>query len=764
MPGKSRHHGPLWACSIVYDCETRFSLPNSFCQLQSRILSTRIAMAGMSYPVLTSSQAPVFTGESGQPWRFFVEATAVRGRPTLIRKLFKNGGSVVNSAREADILLAEHNTKEALELLEAWCGDKVLLSTRWAARCLEERTFLGSDRGWAGCELTREVLLKGIVSSDTASEDEEEEEPRKPKRPHRTLPSSQSSTPSKSSTLSKQPLSEPGPSRSRTSNTASPTHSRKRPSSNSEQKQTPPKLRNSISQSPATPSLTMPVDIAPQTSPSQTALQQQQALVATMFNSLIQVSQQPPNPDLFSSLGQFTNFPQITPLLASSLQQYFTQQLPATAHALHAQHPEVAGHVDASSSTQESSTRPTPEDVDTDVVSDAASVRSEEGEVELSVSHRRAAKERATNGSSSDHEIQTAIRSNPPRSNNNKPRKKSGIFVDGQGNPLRFYIMVDLKNRKDLVKIVRTHNGTIVSQMNDADYIILNNRSNQFQKTLELLPIRSIALSPTWLEECEKMGTLAELGSHVIDITSGVGRGLSRRKPIAAKRRPIQGECESEEEVPKRLRQPATPQKPLPTIKPRDGTNDARSRSPSPLAPTPVMAPSPGKFMFTEEDRIWYFKYARAKLERDPYMTRAALLRAVASKAPHHSLKSWDNMTRTKWAGEMRALKEEMAIPRGETSTTFPSPSSSPKPRDTQTELVYPETSPAPVPNQSSFTLPSSSRSTWLSSQAEPSPCTNLKRKEPPSEDQVDLVAVEQYSKRFKTEDEVVNVDLYPDV
>jgi hypothetical protein len=165
---------------------------------------------------------------------------------------------------------------------------------------------------------------------------------------------------------------------------------------------------------------------------------------------------------------------------------------------------------------------------------------------------------------------------------------------------------------------------------------IILSGSNQFQKTLELLPIHSVALSATWLEECEKTGTLAELGSHVIDITSGIGRGVLRRKSVAAKRHSIQGECESEEEVAKSRGQPATPQRLLPTVKPREGTNDARSRSPSPVAPTPVMAPSPGKFMFTEEDRVWYFRYVRSKLERDPYMTRAAILRAVARKVRYH--------------------------------------------------------------------------------------------------------------------------------
>ena len=130
----------------------------------------------MSYPPPpTSSQGEMFACEQGKPWRFFVEATAVRGRPALIRKILRNGGLVVNAAREADILLAENNTKEALELFEAWHGDKMLLSTRWVARCLQEGAFLGMDRGWGGCEFTREVLLQSIVASEDASEAEEEE-------------------------------------------------------------------------------------------------------------------------------------------------------------------------------------------------------------------------------------------------------------------------------------------------------------------------------------------------------------------------------------------------------------------------------------------------------------------------------------------------------------------------------------------------------------------------------------------------------------
>ena len=203
-------------------------------------------------------------------------------------------------------------------------------------------------------------------------------------------------------------------------------------------------------------------------SSTQTSLQQQQqALFATMFGNLIQPTQQPLNPDIFTSLGQYSNLPQISSLLAPPLHQLYTQRLAVNSLPLQSRPrelaeqpglgrtgPQLPGFGVPSGSTQQSSTRPTPEDVDTDVVSDAASIRSE-GEVELSISRGRRGKGRTISDSSSDHEVQTAVRSNPPRSKENILRKLTGIFADERGMPQKFYVMVDIKNRKDLLKIIR---------------------------------------------------------------------------------------------------------------------------------------------------------------------------------------------------------------------------------------------------------------------------------------------------------------------
>lgn len=165
-------------------------------------------------------------------------------------------------------------------------------------------------------------------------------------------------------------------------------------------------------------------------------------------------------------MGQYPNFAQFPQLLAPPLQQLIAKQLAVTSSAQSPQ-PQIAGQsilggtgqqlVDLNipgTSRQPSAARPTPVDVDTDPVSDDASIRSEEREVELSISRGRGAKKRKSSDVSSDRGIQTAIRSTALHSKEKIP-KKTGIFVNKNGDSKTFYVMVDLKNRQDLLKIIR---------------------------------------------------------------------------------------------------------------------------------------------------------------------------------------------------------------------------------------------------------------------------------------------------------------------
>lgn len=108
-----------------------------------------------------SNVTSIFQFPTGAPYKFFVEAAAVRGRPAIVRKIASHGGRIVTRPRESDILLAENDTREAVELLEAWSGEKVVLSTRWIARCIESNMFLGAQANWGGCLLDRDSVASG---------------------------------------------------------------------------------------------------------------------------------------------------------------------------------------------------------------------------------------------------------------------------------------------------------------------------------------------------------------------------------------------------------------------------------------------------------------------------------------------------------------------------------------------------------------------------------------------------------------------------
>ena len=112
----------------------------------------------------------------------------------------------------------------------------------------------------------------------------------------------------------------------------------------------------------------------------------------------------------------------------------------------------------------------------------------------------------------------------------------------------------------------------------------------------------------------------------------------------------------------------------------------------------------------------------------------------------------------------METLKREIVALCGQKGQALPSPSSPTTPQGAQNELMYPEISPPPVPSQSSLGPTASSTSASRSSQAESTCTTPLKRKEQPSEGQVDVVVMDQQNKKLKTmQDDVIDVDSYLD-
>jgi len=122
----------------------------------------------------------IFLNVTGAPLQIFVEASSVHQRPKLVRKMGGFGAAIATNAKEADILLAEPNTKEAVELLDAWGEDKPVLSARWAWRCMDLWTFLGPADNWGGFKLDREAILQGLDMDEEYNDEENGDTPPEP--------------------------------------------------------------------------------------------------------------------------------------------------------------------------------------------------------------------------------------------------------------------------------------------------------------------------------------------------------------------------------------------------------------------------------------------------------------------------------------------------------------------------------------------------------------------------------------------------------
>ena len=147
----------------------------------------------------------------------------------------------------------------------------------------------------------------------------------------------------------------------------------------------------------------------------------------------------------------------------------------------------------------------------------------------------------------------------------------------------------------------------------------------------EQVPDAKIALSPFWVEECDKRKERVDMAKYILDVTSVPEKkgqkAVKREKPgsesalNSPSKAPSQpqgpSDCESEEENIQRhivvQRQPS-----------------GSSRSPSP--PQHVEEYMPNKNSFTEADGDWFLRYIRHKLQQKPDMSRRALMDAVGDK------------------------------------------------------------------------------------------------------------------------------------
>ncbi|KAG1801680.1 uncharacterized protein HD556DRAFT_1339188 [Suillus plorans] len=270
--------------------------------------------------------------------------------------------------------------------------------------------------------------------------------------------------------------------------------------------------------------------------------------------------------------------------------------------------------------------------------------------------------------------------------------KNSGeVFLDDQGQPLTFFVQVDLQGRSGVVSNIKKNKGKIIGSIADADYVILFTRSQTFQGLLsEAHACDKVPIQSAFVADCIAENMLLDESEYMLDTVST--KNAKRGRPSSAFFEFVQVEVPSAKKEgqksaskpkpkpkpkPKRTTPTETPTKkvkkisaptspqisaaPLPPSSKEAKSHHAR-RSPTPPPPETRKSMRDGKFHFTQPEIEYFCQYAQFLLNEDPTMSTTVLLQAIHKKMPHHSVGSWQMQVSSKLKTQLTEIRKRANI------------------------------------------------------------------------------------------------------
>ncbi|GJJ13889.1 hypothetical protein Clacol_008146 [Clathrus columnatus] len=440
-------------------------------------------------------QRPIFNGDNG-PITFFLETVSVQNR-RIVRGLIKqHGGEVVNEPLKADILIAEGDSRAVSDFIEAWGVDKIILDTSWIHRCLEMGKILDRRHSWGGLMKSHRSSIDGV--SDLLEENYQDRQQRLShleKAVGEKRPADNSSGVIDPQAYSHKTSSSP--------NLSLPPPKKRKLEEN---------VETSVVHNASTPSRRTQTPSPPA---------QIYQTPSSMFTPNYSQSTQ----NLLAALGQqVLSSPHLIPFVGSALQHIFTEQSNNSPDLIAAQLMDIAQVISISGSSQQPSQMPrstmSPIRSPTPRTSNISSIKSEdEAEPSLSNSNYH---QKGSSTPFSDDGIQRAYRTLPPKKPPTKKdstppvTQRTGFFSNLDGASSKFFIDLNIKNRRDLINNVKKNGGVIVSSTSESDYVVL--KRSQSQTAVATVPLDKTAVSHEWLEECVRRNKLVPLEPFLIEI------------------------------------------------------------------------------------------------------------------------------------------------------------------------------------------------------------------------------------------------------
>ncbi|KAI0961659.1 hypothetical protein AcV7_000704 [Taiwanofungus camphoratus] len=604
-----------------------------------------------------------FWDHSGQPLHIFVEASSIMYRPKLIRSLRGGGAVISHSPADAQIILVDPTTEAGMKFVDDWGleQEKVVLDSIWARRSIEKGRPLLVSEGWGGLRVMKDGQNLGANSSVDI---EQSPLPTPRQTPPEAGPSSQSNT-NGSTQLSLQ---------QHRSDIVAPTsslysqdpHVNSVPVPQAFGISTTEAQQPQVSQHGTTPGLLLPrslVETSTQATTQATApLAVPINLVATILDVMRHRGLNPANMQAFS--GQIPSQAQLEVLqghlMSQSLPQLgsFTQTLfnlpsmsqeePSSSLAAPDFTSGSAFNVDASFRTSATpsdrmtSLAPAPQ-----VLPPSLKRKTPSQTPPSSASSRLKGKERAT---TPQHPLKYArASSSPDRCPPSERRvhitaQNSGeVFKTDLGEAMTFVVQVDIRNRKDIVQAIKKNGGRIISEISQADIVVLSQSSKSFPDLLVQTENASkIAVQASFVTDCIEEGALLDEHTYSFE-----GVALKRRRG----RHSTPSPKKKDSATTKKSKGGTTPvwKEKVGAIKNQE-KEESQTAAPgivhSALSPPPPMNIMPfqaGKNFFSPQERAYFQLYVPILLSRDPDMSLNAIARKMWEKMPHHSTASWNS-------------------------------------------------------------------------------------------------------------------------
>ncbi|KAJ6604594.1 hypothetical protein DFH09DRAFT_1123204 [Mycena vulgaris] len=541
--------------------------------------------AGLSHPAEGSS-SQLFV-EDGTPIKFYVDPGSVFSRPKLIRNLKSAGASIASDPKTADFILVQSNATTGQHFIRDWSNEKKVLEATWVSKTMAAGRLLKESDRWGDC--------LAIEDPSVGAEDLEQNHLPTPRiTPVEAPPNT---WPSNGGPL--QPPTYPAPD-SR--------HSSQQPSVMNGHL-VPPILPNQIPQYPQQPGGQQPVYYhpPPQQFPSGLNIHPDvysMVLVDIMKNQgLLPWAGPPQGPGMQNGRqngmqnGMQPGFfapPGINPMQYPQMYSQPPGLIPA--------HDRSASPLSVSDPLP-----PSPS--------------------------RRSSAELKGKGKATPYVPRSVSGSSRTLVSSSTSDK---IFISNAGEPLTFYVAIEVHNRSLTLNHIKKNGGQISTQTT-ADFAILSSRSKDFEILLEtVMSSNGTAVKPAFVLDSVEQHALLDPSRYEFELPPKL-RKVQKAGPSS----PRKADAEKRQAINSRKAKSRKAKKDVAVKEERNSPGLSRIPSPSPPPEHTRVLLNGIKYRYPEVENAYVRRYAAVLFERDQDTSFTAMAAKLHAKMPHHSAPAW---------------------------------------------------------------------------------------------------------------------------